>query len=261
MKCLVNCYSTTGNTRLVANRIGSAMNAKGVDTVVVDPVKEAIDDFTDYDIIGFGTPTMAFKPSLGFYEVLGIIPAQKRAIPSFVFCTSGGQPVNTLRSMTRALTHKNFVVLDGLEINAETNFPVARPFGAAAYGLVGKPDEEELAAVAPFADKIVNQLKSNDIKMKIFDFRVSPLHLFGSKAGPRELRSTMGKKSVDKGKCTQCATCALSCVARAITLQPYPVFSNHCIGCWACYNLCPNDAITTIVSGGRGRYKGPAITR
>ncbi len=261
MKGLISCYSTTGNTRLVADRIASAMSGKGVDTVVIDPVKEPIEDFSAYDMVGFGTPTMAFKPSWGFYEVLGLVPTQARSIPSFVFCTSGGQPVNTLRSMAKALVNKNFIVLDGLEINAETNWPVARQFGEASHGLAGKPDEEDLAAVEPFADKVVKQLKSNDIKIKAFDFRVSPLHFFGLKAGPRELRSTMGKKLVDQSKCDQCSICALSCAARAISLQPYPVFSNSCIGCWACYNLCPTEAITTVVTGGRGRYKGPAISR
>ncbi len=260
MKCLIFCYSTTGNTRLVANRIASAMSAKGVDTVVLDPVKETVNDLSVYDLVGFGTPTMAFKPSWGFYEVLGLVPTQKKSIPSFVFCTSGGQPVNTLRTMAKSLLKKNFIVLDGLEVNAETNWPVARQFGGAAHGLVGKPDEEELAAVSPFADKIVTQLKSNDIKLKAFDFRLSPLHFFGSKAGPRELRSAMGKKLVNKKKCNQCASCALSCAARAISLQPYPVFSNRCVGCWACYNLCPAEAITTVVTGSRGRYKGPAVT-
>ena len=262
MRGLISCYSTTGNTRLVADRIAAALNANGLETLVRDPVREPdFDDLGTYDIVGFGTPTMAWKPSWGFYEGLGLIPTQKKLVPSFVFCTSGGQPVNTLRTMTNSLSEKNFLVLDGLEITAETNWPVARQFGGKAQGFVGKPDEAELEAVAPFVDKLVASLNSRNKRAKVFDFCVSPLHLIGKRAGRKELRRAMGTKRVERGRCTQCATCALSCAARAISLQPYPVFSKRCIGCWACYNNCPTEAITTTVTGRRGRYPGPALNR
>lgn len=259
---LILCYSTTGNTRLVAERIAAALCEKGMHTLVRDAVREPlVDDLGAYDIVGFGTPTMAWKPSWGFYEVLGLVPRQKKLVPAFVFCTSGGQPINTLRTMAHSLSDKNFLVLDGLEVTAETNWPVARQFGGRAKGFVGKPEESDLEAVGPFADRLVGQLASKNLRSKVFDFRVSPLHVIGKGAGPKELRRAMGTKRVDKNRCTQCATCALSCVARAISLRPYPVFSNRCIGCWACYNNCPTQAITTTVTGGRGRYGGPALNR
>jgi ferredoxin len=202
---------------------------------------------------------MAWKPSWGFFECLGLIPTQPRPVPSFVFCTSGGQPVNTLRTMAQALSQKNFVTLDGIEVTAENNWPVARQFGVTGQGPVGKPDETELEAVLPFVDRLLKRLSSRNMTAKVFDFRLSPLHFMGKGAGPKELRRAMGTKRVDQQKCTQCATCALSCAARAISLQPYPVFSNRCLGCWSCYNNCPTEAITTTVTGSRGRYKGPAL--
>lgn len=262
MRGLIYCYSTTGNTRLVADRIGSALGARGIETVVRDPVKESrFDDIGAHDIVGFGTPTMAWKPSWGFYEVVGLVPRQNSLVPSFVFCTSGGQPINTLRTMAQLLSEKNFLVIDGLEVTAETNWPVARQFGGKAQGFVGKPDEAELQAVGPFVERIAKQLSSKNLRSKIFDFRVSPLHVIGKRAGPKELRRAMGTKKVDRSRCTQCAACAIGCVSRAISLRPYPVFSKRCIGCWACYNTCPTEAITTTVTGGRGRYKGPALHR
>ena len=260
MRGLISCYSTTGNTRLVADRIAAALCEKGMEVVVRDPVREPdFDDLGSYDVVGFGTPTMAWKPSWGFYEVLGLIPTQKKLVPSFLFCTSGGQPINTLRTMANSLTEKNFLVLEGLEVTAETNWPVARQFGAKAQGFAGKPDEGDLEAVGPFVEGLVRQLTSKNLRSKIFDFRVSPLHLIGKRAGPKELRRAMGTKRVDSKRCIQCAACALGCASRAISLRPYPVFSKRCIGCWACYNNCPTEAITTTVTGGRGRYKGPVL--
>lgn len=262
MRGLIICYSTTGNTRLVADRIAAALTSAEVETVVRDPVREPeVEDLDSYEVVGFGTPTMAWKPSWGFYEVLGLVPTQKKLIPSFVFCTSGGQPINTLRTMAHSLSEKNFLVLDGLEVTAETNWPVARQFGGKALGFVGKPDEAEFERIDPFVDRVVKRLTSRNMRSKVFDFRLSPLHFIGKRAGPRELRRAMGIKRVDRGKCIQCATCALSCAARAISLRPYPLFSKRCVGCWSCYNNCPTEAITTTVTGGRGRYKGPVLNR
>ena len=260
MRGLISCYSTTGNTRLVADRIAATLGEKGMEIVVRDPVREPdFDDLGSFDLVGFGTPTMAWKPSWGFYEGLGLVPTQKKLVPAFVFCTSGGQPINTLRTMANLLTEKNFLVLDGLEVIAETNWPVARQFGAKAQGFVGRPDEGDLEVVGPFVEGIFRQLTSKNMRSKIFDFMVSPLHMIGKRAGQKELRLAMGSKKVDRKRCIQCAACAMGCAARAISLRPYPVFSKRCIGCWACYNNCPTEAITTTVTGGRGRYKGPAL--
>lgn len=262
MRGLIYCYSTTGNTRLVADRLAVALGTWGVETEVRDAVREArFDDLGGYDIVGFGTPTMAWKPSWGFYEWVGLVPCQERLVPCFVFCTCGGQPVNTLRTMAQWVSDKNFLVIDGVEVIAEVNWPVARQFGPKGQGVVGKPDEGDLERLALLAERVARQLTTKNFRAKVFDFRVSPLHVLGKRAGPAELRRVMGTKRVDRRRCTQCATCANGCVARAIALRPYPVFSKRCIGCWACYNNCPTEAITTTVTGGRGRYKGPALRR
>ncbi len=260
MKGLISCYSTTGNTRLVADRIAYALTAEGVDTVVQNPVtKPVIDNIEEYDIVGFGTPTMAWKPALGFYSCLGLLPTLSKRIPAFVFCTSAGQPVNTLHTMAVMLAEKKFLVVDGLEVLAENNWAVARQMGGAALEPKGKPDESDLAAAEPFAKGLVERLNAQDLSPKIFDYINSPLHFLGHRTGPMQLRVSMGKKKVDRKKCNQCAICARACAVRAISLKPYPVFSKRCMGCFACFNLCPTDAITTTLAGGRGRYRGPAL--
>ena len=51
MQGLISCYSTTGNTLLVANRIAAALTAKDVETVVRNPVREPkYDDLDSFDI-------------------------------------------------------------------------------------------------------------------------------------------------------------------------------------------------------------------
>ena len=50
-----------------------------------------------------------------------------------------------------------------------------------------------------------------------------------------------------------CGLCEKYCGSRAIVLDPWPVFSDACCGCWGCYSICPEEAITTFL-GTRGRY-------
>ncbi|MEW6553946.1 MAG: 4Fe-4S binding protein [Actinomycetota bacterium] len=38
--------------------------------------------------------------------------------------------------------------------------------------------------------------------------------------------------------------------------DPLPVFSNSCIGCWACLNKCPRSAIRSSSASSENFYRG-----
>ncbi|MBF0120163.1 MAG: EFR1 family ferrodoxin [Desulfobacterales bacterium] len=258
MKGLIICYSTTGNTRLVADQIALSLCEKQIETIVRDPVIEPkFDDIHKYDIVGFGAPTMAWKPAYGFFESLGLVPKQNKSIPAFVFCTSGGQPLNTLRIMSQTLSKKNFIVISGIEIIAETNWPMSRQLGKIGEGYIGRPNKSDLELIPPFVEKTSKILESRNITSEYFPFRLHPLHFVGQFTSSKDLRRSMGIKILDKNKCVQCAKCAAHCSSKAISLDPFPVFSNRCSGCWSCYNICPTGAISTLLTGRRGVYNGP----
>ena len=260
MKALILCYSSSGNTRLVGKRIAAALTERGVKTTVRDPIREPrFSDLGGYDLVGFGASTMAWKPSYGFYEFMGLVPGQQKRKAAFVFNTSAGMPANTLLLMAKTVSKKNFTVLDGLSVMAEDCWPMARQFGEPGQGPVGQPDDKALEVVGPFAMGLVQKLEKRDLAPRHFKFERTPLHYIGQQVGRQQLRMSMGRKSVDTGKCKQCGSCAAACAAHAISLDPYPTFSSRCMGCWACYNVCPEEAITTLVTGSRGHYKGPEL--
>ncbi|MCX5903980.1 MAG: 4Fe-4S binding protein [Proteobacteria bacterium] len=62
------------------------------------------------------------------------------------------------------------------------------------------------------------------------------------------LRSIMGTKKVDQSRCNRCGLCEKYCGSRAIALDPWPVFSDACCGCWGCYSICPQKAISTFMT-------------
>jgi hypothetical protein len=71
------------------------------------------------------------------------------------------------------------------------------------------------------------------------------------------LRFIMGTKSVDQSRCNCCGLCAKYCGSRAITLDPWPAFSDACCGCWGCYSICPQQAIAACIAPA-WQYRGKA---
>jgi formate hydrogenlyase subunit 6/NADH:ubiquinone oxidoreductase subunit I len=122
----------------------------------------------------------------------------------------------------------------------------------------GHPDERDLPGIKKFTQTIYNALIHNSEKSmqspKSMSFAfLNPFSYMGWVNKPQYLRSIMGTKKVDETRCTRCGMCQKYCGSNAITLNPYPVFNDACIGCWGCYNICPEEAIFTF-TGIRGRY-------
>jgi len=57
-------------------------------------------------------------------------------------------------------------------------------------------------------------------------------------------RLSRPRLGVDRRKCTACGSCVRGCPAEAIILEGYPRFdTTRCIGCYCCYELCPQGAV------------------
>lgn len=58
---------------------------------------------------------------------------------------------------------------------------------------------------------------------------------------------TSRPRLVDEPACTRCGECAAICGARAISLQPTPVYDDEtCVRCYACTEVCPTQAIQEV---------------
>ena len=59
--------------------------------------------------------------------------------------------------------------------------------------------------------------------------------------------------------CGTCvAVCPVGCISRAAE-DAVPNVGSGCTGCWACYNHCPDGAISGLgCPRGAGRYAGPS---
>ncbi|MBU1050918.1 EFR1 family ferrodoxin [Candidatus Bipolaricaulota bacterium] len=253
MRGLICYYSGTGNTKLACEVI--AQKIASIEFELFDIVHDGLPNCATYDLIGFAAWADYFNPPKRMKTFLASLPAQDRT-PAFVFNTFGSTPGKTLPSMDRWARNRGFHVIAGHSLHTPENYPPLIKHGMTAEN---SPSTRELARFSEFI------LQLDRLAQLLADGRPVPAR----KAGllrllpslPRTLsRTFMGKKYVNTNACTECGICRERCPYGAITLAPKPEFDQgKCYGCWACYNLCPTQAISTRKIKGVPQYAHPNL--
>ncbi|MDD1704981.1 MAG: ArsR family transcriptional regulator [Methanoregula sp.] len=137
MKICVIYHSETGNTRHVAQHIGSVYDAKLVEVretanhsritrflswckmargEELTPIEPAGIDVSTYDLIVFGSPVWAFKPTPVIHAaIIGLKGCEgKRAV---AFGTHGGRPGQMGETLIRWINNRGMRILGIAEIN------------------------------------------------------------------------------------------------------------------------------------------------
>jgi ferredoxin len=253
---LIFYHSASGNTQWVAGKLAASLPGCGIETEVRSIAsRPRTDDLDSYDLIGFGCPVMGFRPSFAMTRFIQSLPPQAQK-PAFLFTTCAGVLANTPWMLDGYLSVRGFVVLADQHFRGEVSWPIAR-----AAGLIinrGLPNHTMLPSISRFAGTLAELAERHKagVLSRPAPFarsRINPFYYLSLLNSPARLRMMMGKKSINTTRCTMCGQCAERCAAGAISLAPYPTFSNSCDGCWGCFNVCPTGAISTIV-GTRGRY-------
>jgi ferredoxin len=257
-RVLIFYHSASGNTSWIAMKLADMLKVYGSEVDVHNIIRQpAAIDLSHYDLIGFGCPVMGFRPSFALTNFIDSLPTQ-HAIPVFIFTTYSGILANVPWMLAHRLRRQGCVVVGHKHFRSEVSWPIIR-----AVGLIsnrGKPNEQDLPNVGLFVHHlslVMKELQAGRTPQAVHIpyTRFNPFSYLALVNSPSKLRSIMGKKSIEEGKCTQCGCCAANCGVRAITLNPYPTFDEKCTGCWGCFNLCPEGAIKTTIVGFKGRYR------
>ncbi|HUT80321.1 MAG TPA: EFR1 family ferrodoxin [Candidatus Bathyarchaeia archaeon] len=251
MKIGILFFTGTGVTAKFAYDIAEGIEEEGHEVELIRLKKEIIFDASKYDIIGIGSPSYSFRaPRLTTKLIQNIDFKQK---PFFVFCTSGGMSGNTLWNLYFSTKKKAGICLGFNQGFGTTNLRSWMPNKGSSEKLWGLNDYDYTHAKR-LGKEILRNYKlwslDNGLKeKKNWKPRPSFLTIIWSLLFTWRwmMAATVGRKHVDKEKCTKCQKCATKiCPSGAITLsdEKYPIFNEkRCIGCNACVNLCPDDAI------------------
>ncbi len=300
MKITIICHSSTGNTRLCAETMAAELGRLGHDCVTIDVRRlgrgEMPGDLKTADLVGVATPTYFFRPPVNLTEYLQSIPPLEPK-PGFVLNTCSAVRSNTVKTIAKLLQRRNVFMIGKLTIHAEEAYPLFR-FGFFKYN-EGKPHERDLEKVRRFARRIgerAKKIQSDEserrraLRKRLYVNLPTPFHLIALVSTRKNQLRAMLRKKVIADRCTSCGVCVEACPTHSITLVPFtrdeveaspgvvieereryernlaeetltlPKFADTCMACYACYNLCPEDAIITSLCRGRPRYRGPKLS-
>jgi ferredoxin len=254
MKGIICYYSGSGNTKLACEYIASRMD--NIEFRLFNIVKGELSNLDNYDIVGFATFTDYWGPPCLMQKFIERLPSRKNK-PAFVFATFGYSPGRLLKTFSKWVSAKGFLVVAGHALHTPESFP---PMVASGRGYENSPSEKELKSFNDFISKldtIIAQMgEGNEVAKGKMEISL-PFHFLPGFSRTKAKRN-MGSKFVDEALCNECGICEKVCPYNAITLNPKPVFDmNSCYGCWRCFNKCPMKAIYTKRFRGIGHYPKP----
>jgi len=244
----------TENTKKVAEKIAEGLQIKGNECDLVRLTKFQEDlrlinsfPFKKYDLIGIGVPVYYFHPP---YHILFELEQFKflEGKKGFLFCTSGGNPGNTLYQLKKVMDKKGIKIVDGSDtlIGWDVHQMYSRQSNSNNhYGWLpssyGHPNQEDLEQAKKFGAALIKKVMNPNIPEKTDFWTIeNPSARMWSWKGIQEW---FPEFNLIKSECNQCGLCAQICPWDAITLDPYPRWIKDCDRCYICDLKCPKHAI------------------
>ncbi|MEA2071217.1 MAG: EFR1 family ferrodoxin [Asgard group archaeon] len=254
MNCAFVYFSGTGITPKFASEIAKGINKQipsNFDFIRVKKGKTI--DIAKYDLIGIGAPAYSLRAPRFMTKFMKKMNFKDK--PFFVFATYNTMPGNTLWNLYTAAKKTAGQCLGYIQGSITVNIRAWNPKKTSGKSL--EKMTETVSQQAKTFGKIITeryqrrQKSGKDKQQKNWKPPKKPLLQLWAAffTWDWQMRATVGKKHVDKEKCTQCKLCTTKiCPTNAIQLseENYPqFFEKNCVGCNGCVNLCPEDAIWT----------------
>lgn len=243
MKTLIICFSQTGNTRKVAERIreGIAGVTGRCDLADLEEVNTA--SLADYDLVGLGCPTFYYQEPFNVRDFIGNLTGLDGK-HWFLFCSHGSVIGNTFPSMAERLRKKGIVVIGYHDTYADGTLPFY-PYPTLT---TGHPDERDLDEARAFGKEIAERCQriAEGDKSLIPEPAAVPEEWTrtAQALSPEFLDQMMPGLSIDTDKCTHCHACEDNCPVNGIDVEADPPrIQQPCVYCYYCAKICSALAI------------------
>jgi len=233
---MILCFSGTGNSRYIADRLAKLLNDK-----VVDAVKRIKDlDNSELNVNGnliLVCPTYAWRIAKVFYN--HIKNSKFLNVKGVYFVMSCGGEIgnagkyNKLLAKELGFTYKgtigivmpdNYIIMFKSVKDEKAKFLIERAQAKidSVAKIIEKNDDLPKNKV-----HVIDLILSSLVNKQFYMFYMKP-HGF----------------TVDDDKCTGCGACEISCPLNNIKMVDHrPIFSNNCTHCMKCISYCPANAI------------------
>lgn len=240
-------FSGTGNSLAVARDMAETLSAQ-LTPVVSTMDRERVD--TEADVVGLVFPIYDFKPPPVLEE---FVPKLEGIGSKYLFavCTYGLAPAQSLRHLDKVIRSCGGYLSMG--------FAVGMPHSGIGSGAIGEARRErmfrdwkdrrgEICESINSGEK--GSIESSPLLVSLFQSGVvgmlpslmRPLLAFMKQV---LLKGTESLGFTSSERCDGCRMCERVCPVENIEIIDHrPVWSDHCAGCFACLNWCPQGAIS-----------------
>lgn len=242
-KCIIYCFSGTGNTNRVCRMLLSELAAYGYEGEIF-PItypaykQKAFPSPNGYDLIGVAYPGHAFNAPHLFNKFIKILPKAERGQRAFIIKTSG-EPFSVNNSSSNAV--KRYLKRKGYDLTYEKHYLMP-------YNIMFRYPQGLAKQMYLYAQETAKSSARKIAQGERERLRITPLSLVMCFLGKIEWFGAWFNGlfyRVNKKKCVRCGMCAKNCPARNITEKDGKYrFGGRCILCCRCTMNCPKDAIS-----------------
>ncbi|MGM0689551.1 MAG: 4Fe-4S dicluster domain-containing protein [Bacillota bacterium] len=226
-------------------------------------------EWSNYDLIGFGSPVYGFRPAPVMVRFLLDLPAFNKPVRVFSFATHDGAQGDYELFMRGLLNMKGLNYVGHLDQSFiySASVVIRNRFDYVRAGrlLIKKSIQARksinifLEYIHSLFDGIPYWYKRDSLLGKLFGI---PYRLVYSYGIDLLLNHFLFGFGIHKTDCIKCMTCVMQCPQGLIELddEGYPIRYYHCMYCLRCLNWCPTDALYfSKVTNGKARFPGPEI--
>ena len=235
MRALIIYFSQSGNTKKMAQAITKGILSTGSECTLLRIDKVNINNLTDYDVIGIGSPVWAGVPPhvQKFIESFPTLTGKY----AFSFCTHGAMPWRFIPTMARLLVSKDLTVLANRGWYCSCDFPfVPKP-----YLTDGHPDDIDLEEGEAFGREMM------ELAAKVAAGHTDLVPPIPDMPPPRPIIPPIVRMNINLEKCTypECTLCMDHCRMKIIDLSAKsPIYPRKgCQTCYFCEYICPTGAV------------------
>ncbi len=241
MDILIAYFSSTGNTRKMAEAVSEAFSDLGAKVTARDVTsfkdREENLDLSGHDAVVFGFPIFVNRAPAIMREWLGTLEGGGRKCSTFF--TYGGVNSHPAHRSTRAILEGK-----GFDLVSSAEFLGEHTYNRAGWeAMVGRPDESDLEVAREYAAKTLARFKGEDRgrpgefpEGKSDDKTLDQIEK-GMRASVPQLPSRMG------ADCGMCMDCQDLCPTSAMDAQKGEAARDKCILCLRCLAVCPENAL------------------
>jgi NAD-dependent dihydropyrimidine dehydrogenase PreA subunit len=231
--------------------------------------EKLVQEWSDYDLIGFGSPVYAFRPAPVMVRFLLDLPVFTKKIRVFSFATHDGAQGDYEQFMKKILKIKGFKYVGHIDQSFvySASAVMRSKFDHLKTGkLLLKKSYQARKNIFMFLEYIHSLFygipywyRTGNPLGKLFGI---PYRLVYSYGIDILLNNFLFGYGIDKDECIQCMTCVQQCPQGLIEIDNdgYPVRYYHCMYCLRCLNWCPTEALYFSQSTrGKARFPGPDV--